>query len=207
MLNIINSDLFFFLLALIVSALLGFLIGWLIKSIKINVLKESLDTCIKNNEDLKNQIKSDSNNKNFNTQIPVLKKIPELDKKVDLSDSKELKVASTYKPTSPNKSSSQFIKEDVKKTLGKSIKENDLKVVEGIGPKIEEILNKDGIKTWRQLSKAPVSRLQKILNEAGERFLFHKPDTWPKQSLLAAEGKWEELKKLQDYLDGGKEPS
>jgi len=33
---------------------------------------------------------------------------------------------------------------------------------------------------------------------------MHKPDTWPSQSKLAAEGKWQELKDLQDRLDGGK---
>ena len=118
-----------------------------------------------------------------------------------------MKVASTYKPTRPNKSSRPSIKIEAKKALGKTIEENDLKIVEGIGPNIEEILNKDGITTWRKLSKSPVLQLQKILNEAGGIFLSDKPDSWPEQSLLAAEGKWEELKKLQYYLEGDKEPS
>ena len=81
-----------------------------------------------------------------------------------------------------------------------------MKIIEGIGPKIEQLLNKDGILTWKQLGKAPVSRLQNILKSAGDNYSFHKPDTWPKQSHLAAEGRWKDLKKLQDYLDGGKEP-
>ena len=56
----------------------------------------------------------------------------------------------------------------------------------------------------RKLSKSPVLQLQKILNEAGGIFLSDKPDSWPEQSLLAVEGKWEELKKLQYYLEGEK---
>ncbi|MEJ6796117.1 MAG: 50S ribosomal protein L21, partial [Flavobacteriales bacterium] len=29
-------------------------------------------------------------------------------------------------------------------------------------------------------------------------------ETWPAQAKMAAEGKWDELKKWQDELDGGK---
>ena len=205
--NIINSDLLFILLALFVSALLGFLIGKLRKSAKLNSLKKSLDDCYKKIDDLKNKIKSDLHYQDFDTQIKALKKSSIIGEKFDLNKIKELKVASTYKPTRPNKSSRPSIKIEAKKALGKTIEENDLKIVEGIGPNIEEILNKDGITTWRKLSKSPVLQLQKILNEAGGIFLSDKPDSWPEQSLLAAEGKWEELKKLQYYLEGDKEPS
>ena len=30
------------------------------------------------------------------------------------------------------------------------------------------------------------------------------PTTWPQQSAMAGAGKWDELKKWQDELDGGK---
>ena len=30
-----------------------------------------------------------------------------------------------------------------------------------------------------------------------------KPATWPKQAKMAADGKWDELKKWQDEMDGG----
>ncbi len=77
---------------------------------------------------------------------------------------------------------------------------DDLKLIEGIGPKIEEVLNKAGIKTWQQLATQSVEQLQKILASAGKRFTLHKPDSWPRQAQLAAEGKWKELKALQDEL-------
>ncbi len=85
--------------------------------------------------------------------------------------------------------------------------ENDLKIIEGIGPKIESLIKEGGIKTWAELAAAPVSRLQEILDAAGSRYKIHNPSSWPKQAGLAAEGKWDELDELQDFLDGGKTPS
>ena len=88
--------------------------------------------------------------------------------------------------------------------LGKKIKQDDLKIVEGIGPKIEELFHGAGIKTWKALSETSVDKCNQILHDAGPRFTIHNPGTWPKQCLLAYEGKWQELKDWQDSLDGGK---
>lgn len=93
-----------------------------------------------------------------------------------------------------------------KLALGKKIVADDLKVVEGIGPKIAQLFNDNGINTWYQLSKASKERCQEILNSGGKRYEIHNPTSWPKQSGLAFEGKWKELNDLQDYLDGGVEP-
>jgi len=83
-------------------------------------------------------------------------------------------------------------------------KPDDLKKIEGIGPKIAEKLNEGGIHTFTELAESPVERLQEILDAAGSRYRMHNPGTWPKQSALAATGDWDALKKLQDELDGGK---
>lgn len=82
-------------------------------------------------------------------------------------------------------------------------KKDDLKVVEGIGPKIEELFNNAGIFSFEQLSNTPAGKLKEILEAAGSRFMMHDPTTWPAQSQLANEGKWEELKKWQDELNKG----
>jgi uncharacterized protein (DUF697 family) len=73
-------------------------------------------------------------------------------------------------------------------------------VIEGIGPRTEEALYKAGIKTMKELSETSVADLKKILKEAGYSGI---PDTWPEQAKLAAEGKTEELKALQDKIEGG----
>ncbi len=81
---------------------------------------------------------------------------------------------------------------------------DDLTKVEGIGPKINGLLNDDGIYSFEQLADAKVSRLKKILADAGSRYQMHNPATWPKQSGMCAKGEWEKLKKWQDELDGGR---
>lgn len=88
--------------------------------------------------------------------------------------------------------------------LGKNYKANDLKLVEGIGPKIEELFHKAGINTWAQLAVTEASKLKNILDAAGEQFRLHDPSTWPQQAKLAASGLWKELKVLQDNLQGGR---
>lgn len=82
--------------------------------------------------------------------------------------------------------------------------QDDLKAIEGIGPKIEKLLHDGGIKTWRSLADASVDSIQQILNDAGSRYALADPGTWPKQSELAADGKWDELQEYQDFLNAGK---
>lgn len=86
-----------------------------------------------------------------------------------------------------------------------NITPDDLKIVEGIGPKIESILNNANILTFQQLAAASVERLKEVLEAAGNRYKMHDPSTWARQAQLAYEGKWEELKEWQDALKGGKE--
>ena len=83
-------------------------------------------------------------------------------------------------------------------------KADDLTRIEGIGPKIAELLHTAGIATFAELAKAEVAHLREILHAAGNRFAAHDPETWPKQSALAAAGKFAELKKWQDELIGGR---
>ncbi|RMG85055.1 MAG: 50S ribosomal protein L27 [Bacteroidetes bacterium] len=89
---------------------------------------------------------------------------------------------------------------------GKKITRDDLKMIEGIGPKIEGLLHDAGIMTWEDLANAPEEKIQAILDEAGPRYRMHQPATWAKQARMAADGNWELLEKYQDWLDGGKEP-
>lgn len=91
-----------------------------------------------------------------------------------------------------------------KAIIGKAVKQNDLTVVEGIGPKIKELFHNHDVTTWAALADCTVEKCQEVLKSGGKRFEMHKPGTWPKQSRLAAEGKWQELKDWQDSLDGGK---
>lgn len=81
---------------------------------------------------------------------------------------------------------------------------DDLKRIEGIGPKTEAVLKQSGVDSFIKLAKMKEKRLKEILREAGPRFSIHNPRTWPRQARLAAKGKWEELRKLQDDLVAGR---
>jgi len=91
-----------------------------------------------------------------------------------------------------------------KAIFGKEIKENDLTIIEGIGPKIQELFNNHGINTWKELSESSIEKCQEALDSGGERFKVHNPGTWPEQAVMAYKGNWEDLLKWQDDLDGGK---
>jgi large subunit ribosomal protein L27 len=86
----------------------------------------------------------------------------------------------------------------------KAAKGDDLKIVEGIGPKIAEAFVAAGIDSFEKLSNTSADALKDILTAAGPQFTSHDPETWPAQAKLAAEGKMDELKKWQEELNGGK---
>ncbi len=84
-----------------------------------------------------------------------------------------------------------------------SSKGDDLKKIEGAGPKAAEALVAAGIDTFAKVAASTPEKLSEILTEASSRLSHIVTDTWPKQAALAAEGKWDELKELQEKLDGG----
>ncbi len=81
---------------------------------------------------------------------------------------------------------------------------DDLKKIEGIGPKIAEILNGTGITTFAALAAASADSIKETLANAEGNFKAHDPTTWPAQAKMAADGEWDKLKAWQDELDGGK---
>jgi predicted flap endonuclease-1-like 5' DNA nuclease len=91
-----------------------------------------------------------------------------------------------------------------KATFGKTIKENDLKVVEGIGPKIESMFRDAGIETWQKLAETNVANCQKILDSGGTRYKIHDPSSWPMQAKMCYEGKWTALLRWQEKHKAGK---
>lgn len=78
--------------------------------------------------------------------------------------------------------------------------QDDLKKIEGIGPKTAEILVQSGITNFEILSRKSSSEIKEILRAAKGRGV---PDTWPEQARLAAAGDWQSLAELQIKLKGG----
>ncbi|TNE54385.1 MAG: hypothetical protein EP344_14195 [Bacteroidetes bacterium] len=119
--------------------------------------------------------------------------------------------AKTEKPAAAKASKSTKVAEPKadKKPVAKSAKgatgkTDKLTLIEGIGPKIAELLEKGGIANFDQLAAAKPEAIKAILTAAGSRYQMHDPSTWPKQAALARDGKTAELKKLQTALKGGR---
>jgi predicted flap endonuclease-1-like 5' DNA nuclease len=94
--------------------------------------------------------------------------------------------------------------EQAQSTLGKPVVVDDLKVVEGIGPKIEEVLHAGGITSWAKLANTRPDQLRAVLAAAGNEYSVHDPTTWPQQAVLALGGHWASLRALQDGLRAGR---
>jgi len=120
-------------------------------------------------------------------------------------ESKPVKAkAETTKKAEPKKESVKKeeakSKPAAKKSTGKA---DDLKKIEGAGPKAAEALVDAGLDTFSKIAETDAAKLSEILSEASSRLAHIVTDTWPKQAKLAADGKWDELKELQERLDGG----
>lgn len=86
----------------------------------------------------------------------------------------------------------------------KASKGDDLKIIEGIGPKAAEVLVAAGIDTIAKLASTDAAKVKEILDAAEAKVQHLDPTTWAQQAQLAADGKMDELKKLQDELNGGR---
>jgi large subunit ribosomal protein L27 len=121
--------------------------------------------------------------------------------------------AKQVQETTPKTEKATVKKETVKKEASKKAepkaksdtKGDDLTKIEGIGPKLKSVFHEAGIMTFAAMADKTADELKEIMISAGgNRYARFNPETWPAQAKLAAEGKWDELKKWQDELDGGK---
>jgi predicted flap endonuclease-1-like 5' DNA nuclease len=177
----------------IVCALLGYLLGKFLSgnNDSLKKLQSDLEDCRNEKE------KQLSMNNSLTQEIDRLK----------------LKLNTPVVP--PDNSKLQFVAEPqisipfdaalATKVFGKKVVQDDLKIVEGIGPKIEGLFHAAGIKTWKSLAETSVEKCQQILDNGGDRFRVHNPGTWPKQSEMAYQGKWKELNEWQLKHIAGKE--
>ena len=173
-----TSDLFFILAVLVVAAILGYLIGYIYRKNKCNKQLKAKD------------LELDNLRMDLDSVKHELTRV-----KIDL-DACRKELASKNIP---------FDAAAAKEVFNMKIVENDLKIIEGIGAKIESILKNRGITTWDQLAQTNSERIKEILLEdGGPGYQIHEPRTWPQQAQLATAGKWKELKELQDELKGGR---
>lgn len=204
-----TSDSNLILLWLVIAFLLGLLTGWLIWGRKVKMLNEALAA--------------------LNSELNVLKKkYSDLElnytaSEKALAEAREEIESLSHKVRKYSEENGQLYAElgvcrEENQKLSKAtdggvaamgvaaapIVKDDLKIVEGIGPKIEQLLYDAGIFTFQQLAQAPLEQVQRVLDDAGPRYNIHNPKTWGEQAQLAHQGDWEALKVLQDTLIAGK---
>ena len=80
----------------------------------------------------------------------------------------------------------------------------ELQAIEGIGPKISQVLADQGIPNLSALAQTQVDRLQEILSEAGARYKLADPSTWPEQAKIGVSDGMKALKGFQQTLKGGR---
>ena len=183
-----TADLLFIIIVLLIAALLGFLIGYYLEKgrckKKCDALEEeiaSLKAKIHKLEEEKQTLQS--NVRRMDDEIATLKlTIEKLEKEARLL-------------------AEQAALKAVEAPHAKVVAD-DLKVIIGIGPKIARVLMNRGITTWKALSEtSPAAITEILLQEGGERYRIHNPETWPHQALLLNEGRWDELKEMQSRIE------
>ncbi len=195
--------------------LLGALIGWLLNYLLCRCSNKS--KLKKEADEIKNYIASKAEDTKDSTVSKLnetksaaksaaddLKTKTENVKSAAKSTAKEVKKSTTAKASKLADQAKVTIDLVAAKAAGIKIKNaDDLTVIEGIGPKINDLFKANGLKTFADVASATVPQMRKILDAGGARFRIANPGTWAKQAKLAANNKWAELKKLQDELSGG----
>jgi predicted flap endonuclease-1-like 5' DNA nuclease len=190
-----------------ICGLLGYLLGRMFSKSGDNSnelsLQAQLDACLANSKSQSLKMASfEANAPKIDTSIPKVEAFVAPNVQFE---AKEKAAPKTKTTTSKAVVNEAYDIKAVADILGKRWKQDDLKIVEGIGPKIEELYHAAGIKTWAALAETPTKTSQAILTAAGDKYKMHNPGSWAKQSKMAAEGKWKALKKWQDEHKGGKE--
>jgi large subunit ribosomal protein L21 len=80
---------------------------------------------------------------------------------------------------------------------------DDIEIIEGIGPKIAQVLATNGITTFAALASAKADDITAMLKASGGRFSLANPASWAEQAALLRDGKMAEFQKLCDELVGG----
>ncbi len=78
-----------------------------------------------------------------------------------------------------------------------------LQAIEGIGPKMEEALNNNGIKTFSTLGNSNKATLDGMLEKSGYNPGMSDTQSWIDQAKLASAGKWQDLHSFQLDEGGG----
>lgn len=97
----------------------------------------------------------------------------------------------------------QIVEPEIEEVFATAVGRDDLKEIAGVNQKTEAILNGIGVFRFTQLAQTPVTTIRRVLAEHGPLLHTFDPTTWPGQALLAADGRWDELRLWQEQMRRG----
>lgn len=174
----------------------------------VNANDAVLEAKLKTQEQLIAKLKADLEESNrrqadFAQTIDVAKVVPTAQPEQKTTKTSDDNVETKLKAAAVLEKGKNKIKAKSKEK-SKSKKGDDLKKIEGVGPKIEQLLNADGVKTYNDIIAVGAEKIREILLKAGPQYKVHDPSTWGDQAGLAKAEKWDELYEMQAQLKGGK---
>jgi len=154
--------------------------------------KSNLNITQTENKTLKsNQTRSERELSNCEDRYNELKLKFDSLKSKQAQATQDLKLAAAAPPLPSSPSEDDKAKDDENKFS--VIKKSNLQIIEGIGPVMETVLQKNGIKKWGQLASKSIGELKAILDLYGDKYKIIDPSDWSIQANLANRGDWEGL--------------
>jgi predicted flap endonuclease-1-like 5' DNA nuclease len=89
---------------------------------------------------------------------------------------------------------------DVNAPANPKMTPDNLQAIEGIGPKVEQILKDNAVTTWKVLAETDIIKLRMILASAGDEYRLLDPTGWSAQAKMLMENDWDALRKHIEWL-------
>lgn len=135
----------------------------------------SKNPLVKKADKMADKLKKELNETIEDVKEKVEDAVEDVQEKVEKVIKPETKKAPAKKKTTPKKTVAKKVEKKV------SVK-NDLKIIKGIGPKMETILNAAGITSYEAIAKATLKSIENILTDAGMNTKMYNTSQWKVQA-------------------------
>lgn len=180
--------------------ILGILVGWLIEWIFVRLfvpnpkkkLEVALQASRKENSTLQQQ------NRTLQAELTVAK----TEKVAPPAPQTTLEAVTAAEPAVTTPEPAAIVTETpaVVTTITDSANDDDLTKLSGIGPKLAEAMQANGIKRYAQLAELTTDDVNGKLASSGIRYSKTFAESWTEQAKLAAASDWDGLKTYQQTL-------
>jgi len=192
----------------ILPFLMGLLTGWYLRAgskKRIKELEQKLSQERSQNYDIRKDLrKCDAETDQLKKRTSkLLKEIEELDKGKQIINPLSAGVSEKAISVDGGLQDKQAaISSESSKDNFALLLDTNLQVIEGIGPRLESLLQENGIIRWSDLANKSTGELRALLDKHGNRYEVVNPDAWPKQAQMASKRDFDRLINFQHANDG-----